>query len=50
MQESPTLRFTPNPLHTVNSDRALHDRSKVGKSQIMLARAKRKRSWAARID
>jgi hypothetical protein len=36
-----------NPLHPVNSDRALHDRNRAGKSQIMHARAKRKRSRAA---
>jgi hypothetical protein len=30
----------------VNSDRALHDRKSVGESQIMHARAKRKRSRA----
>jgi hypothetical protein len=35
------------PLHPVNSDRALHDRNRAGESQIMHARAKRKRSRAA---
>jgi hypothetical protein len=37
----------PEPLHPVSSDRALHDRNRVGESQIMHARAKRKRSRAA---
>jgi hypothetical protein len=37
----------PAPLHPVSSDRALHDRKRAGESQIMHARAKRKRSRAA---
>jgi hypothetical protein len=39
-----------NPLHPVSGAAHYMTGKRVGESQIMHARAKRKRSWAGRID